>query len=126
MNALAIEQDYDTDQELRRMRRDGSLIRVKAAMILEEFGLPDSAAALRSSSVAQEVKERVKLNLMKLAGFDQPQLGTGGGGFNIVINLAGPAAPMASVPLDVTPRVVERVSRARRVNADLAAGLEDY
>lgn len=126
MSAMVEPEDYSTMTELAKRRRDGSLLRIKAQMILEEFGLPDSVQALRSDKVPQNHKEEVKKVLMRIAGLDNPSAGGGGpgSGFSIQINVGGQAPAVATPPplRNVTPAVMPRF---QQINMDLAGGLDD-
>jgi hypothetical protein len=112
MNALvSARADYDLDEELKLGRRDGSLLVSKAMMILEEIGLPDSARALADPRVPQDQKERVKVNLMKIARIDSPStMAATGQLFSITFNLGGPDRPVAHpAPLNITPPLTRDV-----------------
>ena len=80
---------YDIDTELERRRMDGSLIRMKARMLLEAEGLPAVFRMLKDGEVPGSLKLEANKFLMKLGDLEPKaaqQVATGPG-FSININL---------------------------------------
>lgn len=95
--------DYELEAELERRRKDGSLIKLKALVLLDE-----SMAHLGRFTVNPELSlaQRIDLNtyLRKEAGIDKPEQGPAQVPFSININLPG-QAPMVftATPIDELP-----------------------
>lgn len=91
------------------------LIARKAVLVLETFGLPDSARALVDPTVPQAVKEQIKSNLYKIGGLDMAakiaasgQQAGSGFSINLVINSpVGATLPTATSSVSASPPVIE-------------------
>lgn len=89
------EVDYNLEEELERRRKDGSLIKLKARMIMESEGLPSLHGMLSD----REVKPADRLQAMKLLaslGDLEPRgiaVNTGGPAMVIQFNIPTPGKP---------------------------------
>lgn len=97
MSLIEPDIDYDLDEELARGRADGSLIRAKARMALEHFGLPAMIGELRKINAPFSVILEANKYLMRLADMEpKPNVagGPGGSALHVTINVpAGGSAP---------------------------------
>lgn len=98
--------DYDLDEQLARGRADGSLIRTKAKMLLEHFGLPKLSDILNDpKSPASTILDASRF-LMRLADME-PKANTSaptGTQLNITFNIpTASQGPGQGNPLNITP-----------------------
>ena len=101
--------NYDIDAELERRRADGSLIKMKARMLLETEGLPAVFGMLKSEKVPEALKLEANKFLMKLGDLEpkQSQQVATGPGFSITINLGESNEPKT---VSVAPASIAEVS----------------
>lgn len=91
---LAVEPtaDYELDKELERLRRDGSLARVKLGMVFENVIIPWFVTCLRNPEVPVSAKLQIVDRVTKLGNLEpRPEMAglSGGSQFGVVINLPG-------------------------------------
>lgn len=104
---MTVDVDYDLDLELTRGRMDGSLIRSKARMLLDEFGMITLANILRelggpASIKLDAIKQLVEIGDMKPKVNAPVATGTA---LNITFNMPPgvPPAPGMYNPLEAQP-----------------------
>jgi len=90
-----VETDYELSQELERRRRDGSLIRLKARMIVETEGLPRLYAMLGDTSIKPADRLEAMKILARLGALDSAREGGGESGPQMVVhfNIPTPENP---------------------------------
>jgi hypothetical protein len=95
--------DYDLDQELRRGRRDGSLIAAKQRMLYEFITIPAIAAMIQDAAAPYAVRADLAKFSAKLAGegIDKPLAPVSA--FHLAINLPGDGQPAVITGEVITP-----------------------
>lgn len=100
------ETDYDAREEMARRKRDGSLMRDKARMILEELFFPQAIYALEDPEVSHQTKLDYVKQLVPIADVVPRQnTAPSGAGFTVNIVLPEPSTLTPSQPslLNVSP-----------------------